>query len=80
MFGFFSHHQSSEIQESDSLSVGDQVLFFQGRRPLRGKISEVQEDGRYLIQTSLGPIVKDRDELKPVEALGRGKAHIRFRE
>ena len=64
------------------MDKGTQVVFFQGRRPLRGQVEEVQEDGRVvvLVKTDGGitRILKDEDEVKPLNEVKGKHAKIRF--
>lgn len=65
-----------------NLSRGKVVVFFNGRRPMRGVVEETQDDGRVvvLIKTEGGTtrVLKDEDEVRPVEEVSGKKARIRF--
>ncbi|KKL98107.1 hypothetical protein LCGC14_1827780 [marine sediment metagenome] len=66
------------------LSRGQHVVFFQGRRPMKGVVEEVQDDGRVVlvVKTDGGAtrIIKDGDEVKPVEEVKGKQARIRFHD
>lgn len=66
------------------VSPGQLVVFFNGRRPMKGKVEEIQEDGRVvvLIKTDGGTtrVLKDADEIKPFNDVKGQKAKIRFLE
>ena len=64
------------------MNRGDWVVFFQGRRPMRGQVEEIQDDGRVvvLVKTEGGitRILKDADEIKALEEVKGKRAKIRF--
>ncbi len=70
-------------EEEEGFHRGQEVVFFDGRRPRRGKVIDKLEGNQYVLSVKSGEgtleIVKPSDELKPAQDLARGqKARIRF--
>ena len=66
----------------DDFRRGQSVVFFNGRRPMRGTIKESLEGDQYIVQVRSNggvlEIVKPANELKSFEAVKGKKATIRF--
>ncbi len=61
---------------------GLKVAFFNGLKPMTGVVSEIQEDGRIVVEVSSNGgsslIVKDEEELRAFSDLQGRNAHVRF--
>ena len=61
---------------------GVPVAFFNGLKPMRGVVSEIQDDGRIVVEVSNNGgsslIVKDEEELRAFSDLKGRSAHVRF--
>ena len=64
------------------MNKGTQVVFFHGRKPMRGQVEEVQDDGRVVVLVKSGDgiirILKDEDEIKSYDEVKGKHAKIRF--
>jgi hypothetical protein len=77
---------SADSMEGDSatgdLSKGQAVVFFNGRRPMRGVIKDIIDNGNYVVTVNSNggqiELVKPPEELKPFSAVKGKKARIRF--
>ena len=79
---FDQQDEPSNMEADDELTVGQEVIFFNGRQPKRGVIKEKVDDENYLVttRTSFGEseVMRPATELKPASAIKGKKARIRF--
>jgi hypothetical protein len=65
-------------------SIGEKVVFFNGRRPMIGRVLSRQDDGNLviLVETQGGStrLLKEEDEVKPFSEVKGKKANIRFQD
>ncbi len=70
------------MQEEEGFHKGQEVVFFNGRRPMRGKIVDKLEGDQYVIYVKSNggelEIVKPANELKAYQDVKGQKARIRF--
>lgn len=70
------------MEEEEGFRKGQDVVFFNGRRPMRGIVTDKLDGDQYVVSVKSNggtlEIVKPADELKSYQDVKGQKARIRF--